>query len=224
MFIIDVEGTDGSGKATQTKLLYNNLTEMGYRCKILSFPNYDSPSSAPVKMYLGGELGENVDVSAYQASVLFAVDRFITINQAALDDFDFVILDRYTYSNMVHQSTKFKTAQEMEKFLQWVENFEFGLLNLPKPNLVLFLDVPVEVSFRLAHERASLKNGQKTDILENDFSHLKSAYNNAKYIAKKFNWQTIDCEDKGKIKSIEEISNLVLTAVENAVKTQNLKG
>ncbi len=210
MYIIDIEGTDGSGKATQTKLLFDYLVETGYRCKILSFPNYDSLSSGPVKMYLAGELGENEDISGYQASVLFAADRLATIKKEKLTDFDFVLMDRYTYSNMIHQSTRFKTKIELDRFLDWVSEFEFGLLSLPKPDLTLFLDVPAEISFELAKGRDRLKNQQTKDILEQNFSHIKLAHDRAEYVAKKFNWETIDCTKNHEIKSIDEIHNEII--------------
>ncbi len=213
MFIIDIEGTDGSGKATQTKLLYEYLVGLGKKTKILSFPNYDSPSSAPVKMYLSGELGENKDISGYQASTLFAVDRLITIKKENLLDYDFVLMDRYTYSNMIHQSTRFEKKCELNKFLKWVNDFEFKLLKLPKPDLTLFLDVPTEISFALARDRGELKNQQKKDILEQDINHLKHAHDRAEYVAKKFKWVKLDCTAAGKIKSIDEIHNSIVEAL-----------
>ncbi len=218
MFLIDIEGTDGSGKATQTQLLFNHLSGLGYNCKILSFPNYESPSSAPVKMYLNGELGRNEEVSAYQASALYAVDRLITVKQKLKENYDFVLFDRYTYSNMIHQSTKIENALERDKFLTWVEDFEFNLLELPKPNLTLFLDVPAEISYNLALQRGALKNGQSKDILEGDYSHLKKAYSRAKYVAQKYGWLVINCVENGKILPVENIHNTIVGEVDKILK------
>ena len=210
--IIDIEGTDGSGKHTQTKLLYEFLLSKGYKCLSLSFPNYESNSSAPVKMYLNGDICENADdINGYQASSLYAVDRFITMSKINIDDYDFVLFDRYVPSNMIHQSTRIKDQKEIDRFLEWVEDFEYGKLKLPKPDKILFLDVPVEISMSLARARKTLKNGESKDIHEKDDNHLKNAYLKAKYVAKKFDWITIDCSKNNKIKSIEEIHKDILT-------------
>ena len=147
--IIVIEGTDGSGKATQANLLCEFLKSKGENCILQSFPNYDSPSSGPVKMYLSGELSENAnEVSAYQSSVLFAVDRLCTMQKLKihLDEGGIVVMDRYVQSNMTHQAGKIQDGKERDKFLDWLSDFEFGLLDLPKPDFVMFLDVPVEVS------------------------------------------------------------------------------
>ena len=212
--IIDIEGTDGSGKATQTKLLYNYLTDKGYNCKVISFPNYNSNSSAPVKMYLNGDLGENASLNSFQTSSLFAVDRLITMRSININDYDFILLDRYTPSNMIHQSTKILDKNELDKFLDWLEDFEYNKLSLPKPDLIMFLDMPVEYSIKLTREREGLKNNQKRDILEEDATHLTHAYARAKYLAKKYGWETIQCADD-KLKSIEAVHKEIIKMVEN---------
>ena len=211
MMIIDIEGTDGSGKKTQTDLLYNKLVSLGKKCLKISFPNYDSPSSAPVKMYLGGELGNSSSyLNPYQTSSLFAVDRLITLKKIDLNAYDFVLFDRYVPSNMIHQSTNLKSLKEMDEFLDFIDDFEYNKLELPRPDLTIFLNVPVEVSFRLAKERINLKNGLDKDILEN-MEHLERAYNSANYVARKFNWLTIDCVDNlNNLKSVQAIHNEIL--------------
>ena len=210
--IIDIEGTDGCGKKTQTDLLYAYLQKKGFKVKKISFPNYESNSSALVKMYLGGHFGDNPEcVNGYQASVLYAVDRFATMQNINIKDYDFILFDRYVPSNMIHQSTRIKDEAELNKFLEWVEDFEYKKLKLPKPDRILFLDVPVEISIKLARERQALKNGQTIDIQEHNEQHLKNAYNIGKFVAKKFNWTIIDCVDNGKIKSIDEIHKDILT-------------
>lgn len=213
VMIIDIEGTDGSGKATQTKLLFEHLKNFG-KCLLLSFPNYDSPSSQVVKMYLNGDLGNNSSFSGYQASAIFAVDRLATIKQTDLTQFDFVILDRYTPSNMIHQSTRINNVEELNQFLNWVQDFEYVKLGLPKPDKILFLDMPVEISAALAHSRTALKNQQQADILEADTAHLTTAYQRAKFVAQKFGWLRIDCADGNKPKTITEIHNLILKALD----------
>jgi dTMP kinase len=111
---------------------------------------------------------------------------------------------------MIHQSTRIQNENELDEFLEWLEDFEYGKLGLPKPDKCVFLDVPVDVSFKLAKERGELKNGQANDIIEADKDELYRAYSRAKYVAKKFDWDVIDCVDNG-LKSIEEIHNEILT-------------
>lgn len=210
--IIDIEGTDGSGKKTQTDLLFKFLTDKGYKVKKISFPNYESESSALVKMYLRGEFGETAnEINGYQASALYAVDRFATMAKINIKDYDFILFDRYVPSNMIHQSTKIKDKKELDRFLEWISDFEYNKLNLPKPDKILFLDVPVEISIKLARQRESLKNGQEKDIHEKDDNHLINAYEKANYVAKKFNWIVIDCVRNSNIKSIDEIHKDILT-------------
>lgn len=210
--IIDIEGTDGCGKKTQTDLLFNYLVNKGYKVKKISFPNYESDSSALVKMYLKGEFGSNAeDVNAYQASALFAVDRYATMSKINIDDYDFILFDRYVPSNMIHQSIKIEDENEMENFLDWISDFEYNKLKLIKPDKILFLNVPIEISVRLARARESLKNGEEKDIHEQDDQHLLKAYNRAKYVAKKFDWIVVNCEKNNEIKTIDEIHKDILT-------------
>lgn len=209
--LIDIEGTDGCGKKTQTELLYKYLQGKGYKCLLVSFPNYESPSSALVKMFLGGEFGSSAEViDSYRASAFYAVDRVATMSKIDVNDYDYVIFDRYCPSNMIHQSARITDISKKDEFLYWVDDFEFNKMRLPRPDVILFLDMPVEISLQLANARKDLKNGQAHDILEEDKDHMYKAYNNAKYIAEKFNWKTIKCADD-KLKSIEEIHKEILT-------------
>ena len=210
-----IEGTDGSGKKTQADMLYQYLKESGKNIIKQSFPNYDSLSAGPVKMYLGGELGENAnDMDAYQASLLFATDRLCTYKKSLKTFYDnggIIIFDRYVQSNMLHQAGKIQDVQKRDRFLNWLDNLEFNILKLPKPDKVIFLDVPPDISIKLARERADFKAGTKKDIHEQDNEHLISAYNAGKYLAKKDNWTVINCASKDKkIKSIKEIHKLII--------------
>ncbi len=211
--IINIEGTDGSGKATQSKILYDYLCAKGYKCKLISFPNYESKSSGAVKMYLNGELGNNYDLNGYQVSSLYAVDRFVTMKNIDVAKLDYLILDRYTPSNMIHQSTRIIDRVELDDFLEWVADYEYDRLGLPRPDLTIFLDVPVDISIQFARNRNSLKNGEKKDILEGDEAHLISAYHNAKYIANKFNWIRIECAKNGEIMTVENIASMIRKAI-----------
>ena len=150
--LIIVEGTDGSGKQTQTELLCKKLKEIKGEGKVkkISFPNYESKASEPVKMYLAGEFGETVEsVNAYAASVLYSVDRFASFKtewEKFYEDGGIVISDRYTISNMIHQVPKIQDKAEREKYLDWLSDLEWGKIGIPKPDVVFFLDIPFEIS------------------------------------------------------------------------------
>ena len=161
LFVID--GTDGSGKQTQFQKLQESLSRDGIDYKVVSFPNYDSPSSALVKMYLSGEFGKNAkEISPYIASTFFAADRYATFKteyQEYYNNGGIILADRYTTANMVHQAGKISDKEEREKFLQWLWEYEFGMYGLPIPTEVFFLNMPVEKSIELMKNR------------ENKFTH-----------------------------------------------------
>lgn len=214
-FIV-IEGTDGSGKKTQAKILCEKLNEAGINCIVQSFPNYDSPACTPVKMYLNGEFGDIGCLDAYQANSLYAVDRLCTMMclKDHIENGGSIVFDRYVESTMLHQAALIENQEERDKFLDYVNDFEFGKLKLPKPDLVIFLDIPVEVSKKLADSRGEYKSGNKKDILEQDISHLTKAYNSGKYVANKYGWTQISClNESGNLKSIEEISNDIFEVV-----------
>lgn len=214
-FIV-IEGTDGSGKKTQAKILCEKLNEAGINCIVQSFPNYDSPACTPVKMYLNGEFGDIGCLDAYQANSLYAVDRLCTMMglKDHIENGGSIVFDRYVESTMLHQAALIENQEERDEFLDYVNDFEFGKLKLPKPDLVIFLDVPVEVSKKLADSRGEYKSGNKKDILEQDVSHLTKAYNSGKYVANKYGWTQISClNESGSLKSIEEISNDIFEVV-----------
>lgn len=214
-FIV-IEGTDGSGKKTQAKILCEKLNEAGINCIVQSFPNYDSPACTPVKMYLNGEFGDIGCLDAYQANSLYAVDRLCTMMglKDHIENGGSIVFDRYVESTMLHQAALIENQEERDRFLDYVNDFEFEKLKLPKPDLVIFLDVPVEVSKKLADSRGEYKSGNKKDILEQDISHLTKAYNSGKYVANKYGWTQISClNESGNLKSIEEISNDIFEVV-----------
>lgn len=216
MEIIVFEGTDGSGKQTQAKKLADFLKKSNKNVIMQSFPNYASPSSALVKMYLNGEFGEDVNcLDAYQTSVLFSVDRLYTMKKLLknLDENSVLILDRYVESNMIHQASKIDDEKVREEFLNWIYNFEFNILKLPKPTKTIFLNMPVEYSLKLKKERNLNKSGTEKDIQELDENHLKRAYNTAKYVSKKYNWLEINCVENNQIKSIQQIGNEIIKAL-----------
>lgn len=216
--IIVIEGTDGSGKKTQTQLLFENLKSQGYSVIMHSLPSYESQSSGGVKMYLEGKLGQTADsVSPKQASILFAADRvasYLNVEtglKAHYENGGIIIFDRYVHSNMVHQACKIKETEEVEEFLNWINKLEFEDLKLPKADLVFFLDMPPKISKNLANKRSVLKAGTSVDIHESDEEYLKRAYKTAKNVANKYDWMSINCTDKlGNIRTINEISEEIL--------------
>lgn len=223
--IINIEGTDGSGKQTQSKLLLEKLQELGISCKLHSFPSYESGSSMPVRMYLGGDFGDKADcLDPYQASVLYAVDRLCTMKLLEKEEkVDVLILDRYTSSNMTHQAGKIDDELEKDMFLDWLVDLEFGDMKLPRPAITIFLDMPVEKSMELAHQRKDLKANTKQDIHEKDPEHLAKAYNAGKYVSKKYDWKEVVCVDENQnIKSIEEIHNEIMKNVLELLKEKNI--
>ena len=208
LFVID--GTDGSGKQTQFNKLQERLKKDEIDFRVVSFPNYDSPSSGLVKMYLSGEFGENAkDVSPYIASTFYAGDRYATYITGYKDYYEkggIILADRYTTANMVHQAGKIQDKEEREKFLNWLWDFEFNLYGLPIPTEVFFLNMPVEKSLELIKDRENkFTHAEKKDIHERDKNHLIDAYNAACYVSKKYNWYEVKCVKENKIRTIEDI-------------------
>ncbi len=208
LYVID--GTDASGKQTQFEKLQQRLKKEGIDFRTVSFPNYDSPSSSLVKMYLSGEFGENAkDVSPYIASTFYAADRYATYKTKLEDYYNnggIILADRYTTANMVHQAGKIKDKQEREKFLNWLWDFEFNLYKLPVPTKVFFLNMPPEYAFELMKNRENkFTHEAQKDIHERDKNHIIDSYNAACDVAKKYNWVTINCIKDDKIRTIEEI-------------------
>ena len=216
LFVID--GTDGSGKQTQFDLLKKHLDDEGIEYKTVSFPNYDSPSSSLVKMYLSGEFGENAqDVSPYIASTFYAVDRYATFKKEYQEYYDnggIILADRYTTGNMVHQAGKIKNETEREKFLNWLWDFEFNLYGLPVPTKVFFLNMPPEkVAELIKNRKNKFTHDSKKDIHERDPKHLEDAYNAACSLVDKYNWSEIKCVKEDKIRTREDIHNEIYNIV-----------
>ena len=209
--LIVIEGVDSSGKATQSKLLYEKLITEYNNIETVEFPNYNSDTSAVVKMYLSGEFGKNAgDVSPYAASSFFAVDRAASVYgewKHIFADDKIVVADRYTTSNMIHQASKIDNNEDKSEFLDWLYDFEYNKLELPQPDIVIFLDMPVKYAKILMENRPNKIDNSKTlDIHESDDTYLNKSYDNAVFVAKKYNWCNISCVKNGEIRSIEDIS------------------
>ena len=216
LFVID--GTDGSGKQTQFDLLKKHLTEDGIEYRTVSFPNYDSPSSSLVKMYLSGEFGENAkDVSPYIASTFYAADRYATFKKELKEYYDkggIILADRYTTANMVHQAGKITDEKEREKFLNWLFDLEFNIYGLPVPTEVFFLNMPPKKVEELIKNRENkFTHNDKKDIHERDSKHLEDSYNAACSLVGKYNWNEVKCVKNEEIRTREDIHGEIYNIV-----------
>lgn len=218
--LIVIEGVDSSGKATQTQMLHNRLIAEFADVHKVSFPNYASPSSSIVKMYLNGDFGTDANsVNAYTASSFFALDRYASVNGEWKDIFHgdgIVIADRYVTSNMVHQASKIDDKAEKDNFLDWLYDFEYNKLSLPEPDLIIFLDMPVKYARELMRNRKNkINDSDVKDIHESDTAYLEKSYNNAVGIASKYGWHKISCVADGKVRSIEDIAGEIYDEVKS---------
>lgn len=213
--LIAFEGCDGTGKSTQAALLTKRLSTEGLRVKMLKFPNYDSPSSGPVKMYLGGELAKDPNaVSPYAASMLYAVDRFCSFRSDWKKDYEDGILlvsDRYTTSNMIFQGAKLQSP-ERKAYLEWLKDTEYKKLGLPVPDLVFYLDLPVEVSEKLLKQR-SVRTGQDEDIHEVDLNYQRAVRDAGLKIAQNEGWTVINCAKNGMLMPRDDLSAIIRSKI-----------
>lgn len=218
--LIVIEGLDGSGKGTQTALLTKALADMNIKVKQVSFPDYDNPSSALVKMYLNGALGSKPgDVNAYAASSFYAVDRYASYKQFWQSDYEsgtVILADRYATSNAIYQLSKLE-ENERNDFLSWLEFYEYKQLQLPKPDAVIYLDMPIEISQQLLSKRYNGDDNKK-DLHESNFDFLKQCRKSALYALKQQGWSLVECSKDNEPRSIEDIHNDVLQLVLNALK------
>lgn len=206
--LIVFEGTDGSGKATQSRLLCEHLRRENIPYKNITFPRYGKPSAAMVQEYLDGNLGRRPgDVNAYAASLMFSMDRYASYKQdwgAFYEAGGLVIADRYTTSNAVHQAVKC-APEERESFLRWLDDFEHHKMGLPRPDLVLYLDMPTDHAVSLLRQRESDTHTQ-ADIHELDTGYLAACRSCALQAAQLLNWKVVPCVDEeGRLRSIQSI-------------------
>lgn len=220
--LIAVDGVDASGKQTQTELLYKRLIKEGRKAKLVSFPAYDKPSSSLVKMYLNGDFGSRPeDVSAYAASSFFAADRFATYKtdwEKDYKDGTVIIADRYVSSNMIHQAGKITDMDQKDKFLAWLDNFEYGIYSLPRPDKTIFLDMPVKWGIRLMADRTNkITGGGKKDIHESNVEYLNESYRNAVYAAEKFGWERVVCASDSGVRELYDIHEEIYARVKDII-------
>jgi dTMP kinase len=212
-FIV-IEGTDGSGKGTQFKLLKERLLHDGYEVATFDFPQYDQPSSYFVREYLNGNYGSAEEVGPYTASLFYALDRYEVgknIRQA-LDEGKIVLANRFTASNMAHQGTKFRHPEERKGYFIWLDNLEFNMLRIPRPDMNFVLRVPADIAQSLVDQKeARTYTDKKRDIHEADLRHLEKSVEVYDDLCSLFpqDFQRIDCVRGGKLMDIETVEKLV---------------
>ena len=213
--LVVIEGLDGSGKSTQFEIIDSIFAQNNIPHKSISFPDYNNPSSSLVKMYLGGEFSQNAeDINAYAASSFYAVDRYASFKliwEDAYNNGDIILASRYVTSNAIYQMVKCK-KNEWDSYLDWLYEYEYEKLGLPKPDLVIFLDMPVEVSQRLMTSRYDGDESKK-DIHEVNVEFLKNCREAALYAADKQNWKIINCSDGKAPLSVNTITDKIMEEI-----------
>lgn len=218
--LIVIEGTDGSGKSTQFKRLTEHLAADQQTFKTLVFPRYSEPSSALIRMYLGGEFGTKPsDVNAYAASAFYAVDRYASYKQdwgQWYEDGGLIVSDRYTTSNAVHQASK-ESKENQPEFLKWLYDLEYERLGLPRPDLTIYLDVPTDFTEKLLRGREAATNTH-ADIHEKDMQYLATCRETGRAAAAFYGWTVISCVKDGQMRSIEDIHNEIYCHVRRCLE------
>lgn len=218
--LIVIEGTDGSGKSTQFRRLTERLVQEGQEFKTLVFPRYAEPSSALIRMYLGGEFGTKpTDVNAYAASSFYAVDRYASYKQdwgQWYEDGGVIVSDRYTTSNAVHQTSK-EPKEKQAEFLKWLYEFEYDKLALPRPDLVIYLDVPTAFTEKMMRHREQETN-TNADIHEQDMQYLATCRESGRTAAQYYGWHIIQCVKDDQMRSIEDIHDEIYQLVKRCLE------
>ena len=216
MFVV-IEWIDGSGKGTQVELVSKKLISMWKKVKVLDYPRYGETSAFMVEKYLNGEYWK--DVWAKKASIFYAIDRFdhsVELKKD-LEDYDFIISNRYVSANIIHQTGKISDKNERENFLVWLEDLEYNIFGIPKPDKTLFLSVSPEMSQKLVlkkQEREYLKWWKKMDLHEEDKDHLINAHAAAIEVVERYpDWVKIDCEQSWEMKTMKEITDLIMDEI-----------
>ena len=216
--IIVVEGTDCSGKETQLKLLEERLNSIGKKCVRFDFPNYESPTGRIIGgAYLGRpEIGPSffkegaVNVDPHVVCLYYAADRKYAMPEIEkyLNDDYYVILDRYTTSNLAHQGSKIHDKDERFNMYQWIDKLEYWLLGLPKPDKTIFLHVPLENTLELRKNRKFIDEHEKSP------EYLKRAEESYLELSELYNWDKIECIRNNKLRSVEDINDEIMKIIE----------
>ena len=214
--IIVIDGLDGSGKSTQCDLLYKELVAQGKNVRLVSFPRYDSVGATFVNLYLDGKFGgDPSDTNPYAASVFYAIDRYYSFRTEWADFYSepdsVIIAARYTTANAVHQLSKID-RDHWDKYLTWLFDFEYDKMGLPKPDIVLYLEMKPEISEKLIHQRNE-RNGSNGDIHENNADYLNACYKAALYCSDKLGWERIQCYDGKEPLGIDDIQAKIMEKI-----------
>ncbi len=216
--LIVIEGvSDGVGKTTQIKELYNRLVKSGKEVIYHHFPSYGSVGASLVEEYLKGNLGKREGIGPYASSSFYAMDRFYAYHnelKKALNEGKIVLLDRYTTSNLIYQGTLFE-QEKKDEFLDYITDYEYNRLGLKKPDLVIFLKLDKSIAKELRKNRDN--DGVEGDINEKDNVFLDKVYDNSLYVADKYNFKVIECSKDGKLRSIDDISSEIYDVVKNNI-------
>lgn len=226
--IIAIEGTDGSGKQTQVKRLTEKLKACGYEVYSTSFPNYSSDSSAPLRMYLNGEICSSPsDVNAKAASTFFAIDRYITykreIEKIYKEKEKVFVFDRYVASNIIHQGAKLMTQknvnyERLESFIIWLDSLEHEVFQIPKADVTIYLNVPLDYTKILRANRANkINNTDKQDIHESDDAYLNRCTITGLAAAKLLNWDVVECIREDTMRSTDDIANEIWNIISSKI-------
>ncbi len=214
--IIVIEGLDGSGKSTQFEIIDKLLTSRQIRHRSISFPDYDNPSSTLIRMYLSGEFSKNAaDINAYAASSFYAVDRYASFKLFWEQDYSdgaLILASRYVTSNAIYQMVKCN-REEWDEYLDWLCEYEYERLSLPRPDKVIFLDMPVEISQQLLSKRYEGDNDKK-DIHEVDTEYLGRCREAALYAADKWGWNIVSCARNGEPLKREIITDRIMEIID----------
>lgn len=227
-FIV-IDGTDGSGKATQVHLLKKRLIHLGYKVKTIDFPQYYHNFFGKfIGECLSGKYGDFIAVNPYLASVLYAADRQESSAKirAWLKAGKIVIADRYASSNQIHQGGKILDLKQRKEFLAWLEKMEFKVFKIPKPNLIFYLSVPIAITQKLLAGKEKTQKKRylkgKKDLAENNIKHLEQARASALKLVEQYNnWQMIDCASQGELKSKIEIADIIWKKINGIIGKKN---
>ena len=217
LFVID--GLDGSGKSTQLEICRRRLEKMGHKIKVISFPDYDSKSSALVKMYLNGEFSDDPDdINAYAASSFYAVDRYASYMTGWKKDYEegcIILAARYVSSNALHQMSKL-TPERWDGYLEWLYDYEYDKLGLPRADEVIFLDMPIEISQKLLSKRYDGDDNKK-DIHESHVDYLYKCRRSALYASEKMDWSVVPCNEGDEPLSVDNISDTIINIINKKI-------
>ena len=217
--LIVLDGLDGCGKSTQFERIKNYLNETNQKYKAISFPEYDKPSSALIKMYLGGEISANAnDINAYAASSFYAVDRYVSYKKYWEENYkngELILASRYITSNAIHQMAKMDKSL-WDDFIKWLFDYECNKLGMPYPDTVIFLDMPTSVSQKLLLKRYDGDENKK-DIHESNIDYLNACRESALYAASKLGWKVVKCSQDNEPLPIEVIAKNIQNIIKESL-------